>query len=242
MYFYLIVALQGYCLFHMYKNSNSYYWALLIMLIPVVGCIIYLATQVYNRRDAEKIANEITHIVNPSKKIRDLESRLGFSDSYQNRINLAEALMEIKDYENAVPHLLEALEDKSQSGIYVIQQLVKSYFNMGSYDKAVIYAEKISASSEFKKSETQFLYGLALEKMGKIDEAETNLRQIDIRYSFYEERLVFAKFLLSINKTDDAKQILREINQESQHMTKVNRRIYKNTFSEVEKLLKELNE
>ena len=237
MYLYLIIALQAFCLYHLYKNRNPYYWAFLIFFIPVIGCLIYLITQVYNRDDAEKITSEITHIINPTKKVNDLEKRLQFSESYQNRINLADAYLEIEDYNNAIPHYLEALEDSSQNDFYAIKQLIEAYFNIEDCETVILYVEKIKDRSEFKKSRAQFLYGLALEKVGKLEEAEENLKQIDIRYSFYEERLVYAKFLLSRDKKDQAKEVLEDVYSESQHMTKPNKRIYRITILEVEKLL-----
>ncbi|PWH81768.1 hypothetical protein DIS18_13895 [Algibacter marinivivus] len=240
MYFYLIIALQGYCIYHMYQNRNPYYWALLIMFLPVVGSVIYLITQVYNKRDAEKITNEIAHVINPSKKVKDLEKRLEFSESYQNRLNLADAYLEIKDYNNAITHYLEALKDNSQNNFYAIKQLIEAYFNIEDCKKVIHYVGKIKDHPEFKKSRTQFLYGLALEREGKIEAAESNLRQIDIRYSFYEERLILAKFLLSINKNEEAKEILKDVQTESSHMTKPNKRLYRTTILEVDKLLKEL--
>jgi len=240
MYYYLIIALQGYCIYHMYKNRNPYYWAFLIIFLPVIGCAIYLITQVYNKQDAEKITSEITHIINPTKKITDLEKRLQFSETYQNRVNLADAYLENKDYNNALPHYLEALNDSSQNDFYVASKLVEVYFLMEDYNNAVLYAEKIKDRFEFKKSRTQFIYGLAEEKLGNFESAESNLRQIDIRYSFYEERLVLAKFLISRDKVADAKAILEEVQNESQHMTKTNKRIYRATIQEVEKLLSDL--
>ncbi len=237
MAFYLIIALQAFCLYHLYKNRNPYYWAFLIFFIPVIGCIIYLITQVYNKRDAEKITNEITHIINPTKKVRDLEKQLQFSESYQNRVNLADAYLEIKDYNSAIPHYLEALGDSSQSDFYVIKQLTEAYFNIEDCEHVISYVERIKNHSEFKKSRTQFLYGLALERIGELEEAEENLKQIDIRYSFYDERLIYAKFLLSRDKKDEAKEVLEDVYDESQHMTKPNKRIYRVTILEVEKLL-----
>ncbi|MDO5977907.1 hypothetical protein [Flavivirga spongiicola] len=237
MAFYLSIALQAFCLYHLYKNRNPYYWAFLIFFIPVIGCIIYLITQVYNKRDAEKITNEITHIINPTKKVRGLEKQLQFSESYQNRVNLADAYLEIKDYNNAIPHYLEALDDSSQNDFYVIKQLIEAYFNIEDCETVILYAEKIKDHSEYKKSRAQFLYGLALERVGKLEEAEENLKQIDIRYSFYDERLIYAKFLLSRGKKDQAKEVLEDVHTESQHMTKVNKRIYRGTIFEVEKLL-----
>ena len=240
MYYYLILAFQIYCMYHMYKHRNPYYWAFLILFLPVIGCIIYLITQVYNKRDAEKITSEITSIINPTKKVRDLEKRLEFSDTYQNQLNLADAYLEIKDYNNAISHYIKVLKDKTQNNFYATTQLIEAYFNIEDSDNVILYAEKIKNYPEFKKSRTQFLYGVALERVGKLKEAETNLRQIDIRYSFYEERLILAKFLLSIKKEEDAKEILKDVYKESQNMTKTNKRIYKTTILDVEKILKEL--
>lgn len=237
MYVYLILALQAYCLYHLYKNRNPYYWAFLIFFIPLIGCIIYLVTQVYNKRDAEKITNEITHIINPTKKIKDLEKRLQFSESYQNRINLADAYFEITDYNNALPQYLEALNDSSQNDFYVVSKLIEVFFLTEDYKSAVAYGDRIKHHLEFKKSRTQFIYGLALEKLGDFDAAEENLRQIDMRYSFYEERLILAKFLISREKKEEAKEILEDIQQESQHMTRGNRRNYQHAIQEAEKLL-----
>ncbi|WP_170179828.1 hypothetical protein [Flavivirga rizhaonensis] len=191
----------------------------------------------YNKRDAKKITNEITHIINPTKKVKDLEKQLQFSESYQNRVNLADAYLEIKDYNSAIPHYLEALEDSSQSDFYVIKQLIEAYFNIEDCKSVILYVEKIKEHPEFKKSRTQFLYGLALERVGKLEEAEENLKQIDIRYSFYNERLIYAKFLLSRDKKEQAKEVLEDVHTESQHMTKPNKRIYRGTILEVEKIL-----
>ncbi|GAA3610234.1 hypothetical protein Q4Q39_16665 [Flavivirga amylovorans] len=235
--YYLIIGLKVYCFYHIYKNRNSYYWFFIILFIPIVGCIVYLITQVYNKQDAEKITDEITHIINPTKKVRDLEKQLQFSESYQNRVNLADAYLEIKDYNNAIFHYLEALEDNSQRDFYVIKQLIETYFNLEDSENVILHVEKIKERPEFKKSRTQFLYGLALERLGKLEEAEENLKQIDIRYSFYDERLIYAKFLLSRDKKEQAKEILEDVHTESQHMTKPNKRIYRATILEVEKLL-----
>ncbi len=238
MYYYLIIALQVFCLYHLYKNRNPYYWFFIIFFIPLIGCVIYLITHVYNKRDAENIANEITHIINPTKKITDLEKQLQFSDSYQNRINLGDAHLENKDYNNAITCYLEALEDTSQNHFYVIKQLIEAYINIEDFKSVITYAERIKAHAEFKKSRSQFLYGLALENVGRLDEAEANFKQIDCRYSFYDERLIYAKFLLSRNKEEQAREILEEILAESQHMTKPNKRLYRATIAEVEGVLK----
>ncbi len=82
-----------------------------------------------------------------------------------------------------------------------------------------------------------FLYGLALNELGREAEAEYQLRQIDQRYSNYNERLALAKFLQNKGKTEDAKEILQDLKTESEHFTKPNKIKYKPTMHEVETLL-----
>ncbi|MFD1614748.1 PLDc N-terminal domain-containing protein [Gelatiniphilus marinus] len=241
MLYYLTIALQIFCIYHVFKNRNTYYWIFLILLVPVFGSLIYLFVQVYNREEADKITDEITHIINPTKKIKDLEKQLEFSETYQNRVNLADAFLENRDYKNAIPHYLQAIEGNPQNDFYVIKQLIEAYFNIKDYDNVVLYAEKIKEHPEFKKSRSQFWYGLALEKLGKFEAAETNLRAIDIRFSFYNERLVLAQFLLNQKKEAEAKAILKELQTESQYLTKPNKKLFRATIQDVDKLLTSLS-
>lgn len=240
MVYYLILALQAYCIYHMIKYRNPYYWVFLILFLPVVGSIIYLITQVYNKRDAEKLTSEITNIINPTKKIKDLQKKLEFSETYQNRVNLADAYLEIGDYQNAIVYYKDALEGNFQNDYYVINNMVEAFYKLKDYKNVLKYAESIKEHKEFNKSRIQFLYGLALEKEHRFDEAEANLKCIDIRFSFYNERLVYAKFLLSRNKKQEAKEILNALIFEAQQMTKPNKRIYHSTITEAERILKEL--
>jgi len=241
MYFYLIIALQGFCIYHLYKNRHEMYWYFVIIFIPVFGCLAYLLLKVYNKNDAEILHNEITTIINPTKKIRDLEKTSEFSDTFQNRMNLADAHFQNSDYLNAVLHYNKALDEHSDADIHAHERLITCYNVLEDYDKLIVHAEKIKDTFEFKKSKSQFLYGLALDKTGNSDEAETIMRLIDQRYSHYDERVILAKFLIHREKKADARMILNDILVESQHMNKVNKKLYKLAVVEAVNLLKELN-
>ena len=82
---------------------------------------------------------------------------------------------------------------------------------------------------------------MAHEKLGDFEVAEHNLREIDIRYSFYNERLILAEFLISRNEKEDAKSILEDIKNESQHMTRTNQKLYRGTVAQVDKILAQLD-
>ncbi|OIQ18798.1 tetratricopeptide repeat protein [Lacinutrix sp. MedPE-SW] len=240
MAYYLIVAFQAFCIYHLIKNRNDYYWIFLIIFLPLIGCIIYLVTQVYNKRDANKIQENITNILVPTKRVNDLKKQLEFSDTYQNKVNLADAYFEMNDFENAIKYYEDAIKDESQNNYFLKAQLVKANYHAKNYKQAVAYANAIKKDAQFKKSKTQFTYGLALEQLGEVNAAEEQLKAIDVRYDNYNERLVLAKFLINRNKTNEAKVLLEEISDEAKHMTKPNKQKFRSTVAEVEKLLKNM--
>ncbi|TSE03970.1 hypothetical protein [Aquimarina algiphila] len=235
MQYFLIIALQGFCVYHAIKNKSNYYWFFVIMLLPVLGGIIYLFTQVFNKKDLDVVQNEIFSVVNPTKKIKDLQKQLDFADTFQNRVNLADALLEAGDYTYAIQEYETAHSTNNDAG--VLKKLIEGYYQIKNYEKIISNAEKITDRSDFKGSRSQFLYGLALEECQQSEKAEEHLRQIDQRYSNYQERYTLAQFLLEKGKTEDAKEILFEILTEAQHMSKPNRNRYRIVVDDVKKLI-----
>lgn len=236
MYFYFIIAFQAFCIYHLFKNRKSFYWILAIVFLPLVGCLAYLVTQVSTKNNPEKIQDNIKKKINPSHKLKALEQKLDFAETYLNRVNLADAYLEANEYLKAIEHYNIALQDTTQNDFFVNEHLIKAYYNIKDFDQVIFHSEGLKDHKEFEKSEVPFLYGMALAEKGKTEAAETLLKLIDRPYSNYNERVAFAKLLLRNNKIGDAKAILEELHVEMQNMTKMNQRIYKATILEVEKL------
>ena len=233
MYYYLIIALQVFCFYHVYKNKNDYYWYFIIFFIPLIGGLIYLFTQVINKNDVAIITEEITTIINPTKKIKSLEHALEFSNTFQNKINLADAYLENKEYNNAILNYESALESNFKEDPYTLNKLIKCYFEVQNFEKVIENSRKINLAKDFQ--ETLNFYGLALEEKGNFEEAEIQLRKTDKRYSNYNERLALSKFLIRRNKKMEAKEILEEIILETKTMTSANKKKYKLVILEAEK-------
>lgn len=240
MYYYLIIAFQGFCIYQVIKNKSEYYWYFVILFLPVIGCIIYLLTQVYNKKDLNVVQNEVVSVLNPGKKIKDAQSQVAFADTFQNRVLLGDALFEANEYSSSIDEYEIALNDNYTQDTGVVKKLIEVYYQTKQYEKVIFCAEQIKNRQDFKGSRGQFLYGLALEKQGRSDEAEENLRLIDKRYSNYEERYALAQFLIKKDKKADAEEILMDIIVESDNMSKPNIRIYKNVVADVKKLVSTL--
>ncbi|NQX84529.1 MAG: hypothetical protein HRT67_01165 [Flavobacteriaceae bacterium] len=238
--YYLIVALQVYCIYHLYKHTNNYYWIFAILFLPVLGSLVYLFTHVIRQRDVAKVQDEITTIIHPTKKVNGLKQKLQFLDTFSNRVALADAYFEIKDYANAVDHYTEAIKGNFDNDYYVIQQLIASHFHRNNFKAVVDYAHKIQKEVNFETSKGQYFFALALEETGQSELADTEFRKVDKRYSNYAERLALAKFLVKKSKVNDAKEILNEISIEAQYMNKHNRRLHRTTIKQVHEVLQTL--
>lgn len=240
LYSIFIVILQGFCVYQAIKRKSDYYWFFVIIFLPVIGSVIYLITQVFNKKDLDVVQNEIVSAINPSKKVNDLKKQVEFADTFQNRVLLADAMFEMEDYKSGIAEYELAIHGNYKQDSGVVKKLIEGYYQTNQFDKVLFCAEQIQSKADFKGSRSQFLYGLSLEKKERSQEAEENLRPIDQRYSHYEERFVLAQFLIRKGKTVDAKEILQEIMLESKHMSKPNRNTYRGVVNEVKKTLNSL--
>ncbi|MFI2743866.1 hypothetical protein ACG2LH_14105 [Zhouia sp. PK063] len=236
----IIIFLEIFCLYHAIRSRASYWWLIFIFFVPVVGCAVYLLTQVFSNTDVSKAQQEVTNIVNPGKRVRDLEKQVSFVDTFENKVKLADAYLAGQQYDKAIETYHSALEGHYQEDFYVICHLIKAYFKKDDYAKVLEYANKIKDKKDFQQTEFQFLYGVALEKHYDLMQAEEIFKKIDVRYSNYPERLYFAKFLKAQNRNQEAIAILEEIVLEGENMNRNNYRTYKYVVQEANNLLEEL--
>lgn len=236
MYYFLIIALQGFCLYHIWKTGRPFFWIFVIIFLPVIGCIIYIITQALQKDDVNKIQQEITTIINPTKKITDLQAALDFSDTFQNRINLADALLEQKQFEPAIGHYQEALKGNFKNDSYVKMQLMQCYYALGRNQDLIQEAEPIKAHPDFIKSPVSFYYAKALDSEGRPEDAQPYFDQIDRRYSNYNERVALVEHYIDSNRLEKAIEIVDEVLAEAATMGKESRRMHKIAIDKAQKL------
>jgi hypothetical protein len=179
----------------------------------------------------------VTAIVNPNKKIRAFKKKLSFSDTFQNKINLADAYLDIKDLTNAILYYEKALFGEFENHPQTLNKAIKCYFEIKKYDKVVTYARKINLEKSFRDS--LCIYAIALEKCEYFEEAEIQFKKTDKRYSNYPERLELSEFLIRIDKIADAKKVLSEIISEIENMIEASKKtqIHLQTSKQASKLL-----
>lgn len=193
---------------------------------------------VIRRRDIEKVQNNLVSAINPTKKITDLEKKYKFASTFENQSSLADAYLEAAIYDKAIENYEACLEGTFKNDFYVLSKLKEAYYFSSQFEKSVEIAEKIKDHTKFEKSKASFLYALALEKTGNIEAAEQYLIKFDAPYSKYQERLELAKFYIRNSKKDKARALLKEIENESDGMSKTSYRQNRILIKKAKALLK----
>ena len=235
-----LIALQVYCVYHAYKNGKEPFWYFLILFLPAIGCLVYIVTQVFKKRTIEKAQDTVTGILNPTKKITDLKKALAFAKTHENQVALADAYLEINDYDNAIPLYNDALHGLFKEDTYVLKQLLIAHYKNKNYPEAVAIGKRIETQTDFIKSNGFIYYAMALAKNNNKAAAKTIFEMIDKPFSNYKERLVYAKYLIEIEEKKHAKTLLEELCNESIHASKPVKKEFRSTFNNARKELENL--
>jgi len=236
-----LVILQGFCLYHAYRNNSDQKWYYLIMLIPLIGCILYLYHHFYSRHNVLEAAEEIKGIVNSNYELEKLETNLKFSNSITNKTRLADKYLEFKRYKDAA-ELYESALLVDDDDPYLLMKLVDTHFEDKNYGEVVKYGNKVKNHRDFEDSEERICLAWSLFHIGEIEKSEEHFKDMDSKFTNYLHRTQYALFLEKSNRKDKGLEKLREMLIEYEQLSAYERsnkrdiiRIVKNTYQEMER-------
>lgn len=216
--YYLILGLQGICVYHCIKKGNQNKWIWIIVFIPIIGSLIYIFSEILTKRDISNVQSSITTIIFPVGRVKDLEKKLVFSNTFDNKVALADAYFKSGSIDKAIDLYESCLTGIFDDNEYVITKLIIAYFSSERYEDVLKITSKIYKSLEFKKSHAHILYALSLEYLGKTEQAESELKTMKGKFSNFEGRVNYGQFLLRQNRVEEARSVFSEILEEAAHM------------------------
>ncbi|MEO6132618.1 MAG: hypothetical protein ABIQ02_12270, partial [Saprospiraceae bacterium] len=118
-----------------------------------------------------------------------------------------------------------ALYEPALIGLYhdnedIIKHLAEAYYNLGRYGDVIKIIPKVTGSLFFSKSRANLFYAMSLEKKGNMELAEKEFKAMNHRFSNYESRYHYVKFLLRSNRKHEAEALMKEILNEDGHMSR----------------------
>ena len=191
----------------------------MLILMPVIGSLYYIYSEIISNRNSFK-----PRTINPVRtgsvpvNIKKLEEELQFTDTFANRIKLADAYLATKQTEKAIDLYKASLTGAFAENEHVIQQLIVAYYELEEYDEVIPLAKKIYKLPQFARSKAHLLYALSLENLDKIEEAENEFKSMKGRYSYFEQRYQYGLFLMRNGRDDDAWTIFTDMLNEEPHL------------------------
>lgn len=163
-------------------------------------------------------------ILNPTGRIKRLESNLRFSDTFNNRVVLADAYLGIGRVDEAIELYTSSLTGAFTENDYVFRRLIAAYFIQQRYQDLIPLARKIYNHPEFQRSSGHIQYACALGYIGDSQGAEREFKRMKSKFSAFEARYHYGLFLEMEGRWEEARQIFRDMTEEAPHLSSRERR------------------
>jgi len=239
-YYYIIIGLQIICVVHCLRKGTQTMWIWLIIFLPLIGCIAYIIMEIFNRNSMQQVQSGMGNIIYPAGKIKKLEKQLEFSDTFNNRIMLADAYLSAGNTEKAIQLYETSLTGAFKENEHVLIQLVTAYFKMQRYNDAIKVARKVYNNPAFH-THGHVLYAMALDKVGEADLAEKEFNTMKGRYSYFEARYQCGLFLINKNRISEAQKIFNDIVNEFSYLSSFEKRNNRVWYNSAKQELRKIN-
>lgn len=238
--YYIPIALQAICVIHCMRTGNQK-WIWLIIFLPVIGALIYFFSEILTGNKINQVTSGVGSVLNPGGSIKKLEEQLRFSDTFQNRIALADAYLANGHTQNAIDLYEHSLTGVFTENEYLIKQLIVAYANVGRFADILPLAKKLYNTPQFIRSREHMIYAIALENTGNSEQAEKEFKSMNSRFAYFEARYQYALFLIRAQRQAEAKDLLEAMIHEGGHLSSRERRASQQWISNAKEELKKLS-
>jgi hypothetical protein len=124
---------------------------------------------------------------------------------------------------------------------YVLMQLVTGYYSVKRNEDVILTAQKIYDCSQFARSRAHLQYAMSLCYNSQYTAAENEFKKMKARFSNFESRYQYGRFLISTDRGPEAKEVFKEMLNEFLHLSCVELRDNRNWFALAKEELKRIN-
>lgn len=200
---------------HAYRTGRER-WMYLIILVPVIGSVIYVLTEVlpeirYNstgRRTASRIAGMIA----PSDNTTKLRERLALLDSVENRQLLARECVNAGEYQEAIELYSSCLKGIYKDDPQLMLELANAnYLYERRSDAKDIFVRLREVHPDFRHAEGHLLFARTLDDMGEDWNALKEYKEVANYYPGEEASCRYGLLLKKMGRRQEANEVFNKI-------------------------------
>ena len=228
---YLIVSIacQIICVIHAIKHGRNQVWIMLIVFVPLVGCIAYFVVEVMpdlrNDRTVRTARAKAAAAMDPRRQVRAARDALDLADTAASRLKLADALVAVGEHAEAVPVYREAIRmTAGDPDVRTQGKLARALYETGQGAEALALLDAIDPPlGQSERDSQQLLRGKILEHLGRKDEALALYEDVVTRMPGEEARCRYAALLLDQGYDRKAVAVLEEVEGRMKRLDRIQR-------------------
>lgn len=210
------IALELGCIIHAVKTGRVFPWIYVIIFLPLVGSIAYLAVEIVpdlmRSRTSHRLATGLRAAADPDRSFRQARRAADLVGSVDAKRALAEQHVARGQYPDAVALYERALTGQFRDDPALLQGLARAQFLAGDGGAAQATLDALQkADPSFVSADAHLLYARVLELQGKDNEALEEYRRLIPYYPGAEARCRFGLLLRKMGATEEAQRQFREI-------------------------------
>jgi len=211
-----ILLLQIVCLIHAGRTGRPYYWFMIILFVPGLGILAYLAVEVIpallRGRAATRFSRTVAAGVDPTRQYRKLARALETVPSVANFRGLADECVRLGRYDEAIELYKSALTGMHETEPGAMVGLATAEFLNGDANAAGDTLDRLfTANPEFSSAEADLLAARILEAKGSLPEALSAYERLSATYPREEAKGRLALLLRRTGAEQRARAIFAEI-------------------------------
>ncbi len=210
----LLLILQFALFAHAKRTGRGWLWQWIIMLLPVVGSVAYIVTQVLPDLLGGRITGphppRLIHADDPRRELRRRKLQLPAGDR-QAHVQLARECMQVGLYIEAADLLEAALGGVYAGNPEIMLLLARAQFQADDAEACVATLDAlIDANPEFRSTDGHLLYARALTELGRLDAAVQEYEVLLKSCPGEQARVRFAQLLERRGERQRAQALYRE--------------------------------
>lgn len=216
MLYLLIPLLQIICVVHVVRTGRSFLWIYVLLFLPGLGVLAYVAVEIMpgllRSRRARNFGSSAVSTLDPGRELRQRRQALEETDTVDNRRLLAESLIAAGQYDEAMGLYLSSLTGIHADDPGMLMGKARAAYGLKQYELTLDTLRKLAETNpRFQPVEAQLLRAMALEGLGRDEEAAADYAQLVTHAPGEEVRCRYALLLQRHGDRDGAKALFDEI-------------------------------
>jgi hypothetical protein len=212
----VILLLDITLIYHASRTGRLQPWAFIILMVPLVGSIAYIAVELIaewlNGPGARQARQRVANRLDPEKQYRKLSDQLAATDTIANRAVLADECLKLGRFDEAEHHYDHILGlPMGNDPQYALGKARAQFGRSRPADALETLDDLQKRWPDFQSPDGHLLYARSLADSGRLDEALEEFHAVAAYFPGGEARVRYGLLLRTVGRAAEARVVFNEL-------------------------------